>query len=325
MIVGLFKSNYNFLIAVLFVIGLLLWTETFLNPIQIKFDSSVTPFYTVLINWFSNRVVQVLFAFVLVLFQSVFLNNIVSGNSIIQQKTFLPGLIYLLLMSSFPGFLSLNPVIIANLFFIFIFYNLIKIYDQPEDYERIFLIGFLTAVSSMFYFPAFYFLGVIWYGFLILRLFDWRAWVISLVGFITPYLFLMVYYFWFDKFNFRSNEYLDYFRHFNKLIVSFPAYSKLFLSLYVLLILFSLFIFYNTTGDKIIRVRNIRIIMIWLFVLTGLSIFLAGNNLIFHLEIFFIPASVFIANFLFSLKRKYISEIILTLLIAAIIICKFIY
>ena len=325
MIAGLFKSNYNFLIAVLFAIGILLWIGAFVNPIQIKYVNEITPFYIILINWVSNRFVQVLIAFLLVLFQSVFLNTMVSNNSIIQQKTFLPALIYLLLMSSFPGFQSLNPVIIANLFFIFILYNLIKVYDQPEDYERIFRIGFLTAVSSMFYFPAIYFLIVIWYGFLILRLFDWRGWIISLLGFITPYLFLMVYYFWFDKFNLRSNEYLDYFRHFSKLILSFPAYSKLFLCLYTILILLSLFIFYNSTGDKIIKVRNIRVIIIWLFVLTVLSIFLAGNNLFFHLEIFFIPASIFIANFLFLLKRKYISEIILTLLIAAIIICKFIY
>ncbi len=323
MFTGIFKSNYTFLIGVLFILALLLWLNAFINPLQICSAGVFAPFYSIIVTWFQNKFLNIFMAFLLVFSQVIFLNTIISNYSLLPQRNYIPALIYLLLMSFSPSFYSINPVMITNLFLLIILNNLFKIYDTPEDYERIFGTGFLTAIASMFYFPSVYLLIVIWIAFIIFRLFNLRAWIITLVGLMTPYLFLMVYYFWFDQLELVLKGYAFFFVGFNKIVFPSDIFIKILFISFLVLVLFSVIRFFNTVSDKVIRVRNLGSILIWLFIVTLFSFFITGIDKVHHVEILFIPVSVFVSNFLYIIKKTYISDIILFIMFAAIVFGKF--
>ena len=73
---------------------------------------------------------------------------------------------------------------------------MLSIYKSDHSLPVTFDIGFLIAVACLFYFPSIVFLLVFYASLVILRPFVWREWVISLLGFLLPFFFCWLYYFW---------------------------------------------------------------------------------------------------------------------------------
>ena len=53
----------------------------------------------------------------------------------------------------------------------------------------------IVAVGTLIYLPFIYMFLVIWIALIIFRPFNWREWVACIIGFITIFFFLAVYYY----------------------------------------------------------------------------------------------------------------------------------
>jgi len=323
MFIRLFKSNYTTLIGILFFLSILLHVDVFNYSLIAGFTKPVTPLYYFIDNWFALKGFNLIIAFILSFSQVILINKIASDFSLLPQKNYLTALVFLLLNCFYPSFFFINPVSVTNLFLLIILYQLFMIYETPEDYEKIFGIGFLIAIASMLYFPSIYFFLVVWIGFLIYRLFDWRAWIISLAGVATPYIFLFVYYFWFDELKGKLLNYQEYFIQWNSINFPHDIFLRIVLILFGGLTIVSLIRYNSTASDKVIRLRGINSILIWLFVLSLFSFFIFGIQKDLQIVFLFVPASVFIANFLYVFKKQFISDIILILMFIGVLISKF--
>ena len=320
MFIKLFKSNHQILLSVLFVIGAIIWIPSLVNPVLPPVPRETEIFYKVLFNIVIkfHPSISVLLAFGLLFIQSVVLNNLVINHSLNDKNTFLPSLIYFVLMSILPQYCTLNPILISNLVMLLCLNTILKTYLKEDSYAAVFNISFFIAILSFLYEPAIIYILFVWFSFFIYRVFKWREWFISIIGLAIPFIFVGFYYFWNNNLAFMNN-YLFLFSHFKfALNIKNPQIISLFIL--EVFILFTALKYYNYTKDKIVMLRKFAGIVTALYIVSILSLYSSKENWLIHLTSTFLPASIFICYLFNKMKKAWISEIIFLLFIALFII-----
>ena len=194
-------------------------------------------------------------------------------------------------------------------------------YRVDEAFSTIFDASFFIAIASLFYFPTIIIYPLIWVTLIVIRPFIWREWIISIIGLLLPYVFVVVYYFWTDKVNFLLYDKI-FFPSSDSLLSLSNQRDSFVLVASLLLLLFALSVSTLLKGWPVntILSRNFLVVLFWLFGLSILSYTMAPVFNITYLAIAAIPLSVFIANYFLMTKRKWIMEIIFILFLVAIIV-----
>ncbi len=322
MFVNIFKSNFQILIFILFIFGALIWIYSFFYPAELPIPKESELLYFPLYYFFLKlpSYVLTLLAFTLLFIQSLVLNNLIINFSLTEKNTFLPGLIYFVLMSIFPSFCTLNQVLIINLIVILCLNTLFNLYLKEETYAPVFNISFVFSSLSLLYLPASIYLIFLWFVFIIYRLFKWREWVISIIGFLLPYLFVWFYFFWNDKLD-DLNMYFNIFKV-NIININFRSIKFITMFFVQLLILYSGFKYRIFTKDKIVMQRKLASIFITLFIISIMPIFFISDTPLYHISTTFLPASVFLSYLLLRIKKNWISELIFFTLLGLIIVSR---
>ena len=326
MLIKFFKSSYLSQYILLIIIGIVIWIKAFITPHEIPESGIVMPFYNLIFYCFNNiKWLAVLIAFLLLYLESLILNKILTDNNIVPKTTLVPAFIYLLLMSWSPFATYLNPVLIANLFLLLLLNNLFKIFRQHDAFRSVFKVGFFIAIASFFYFPAIFIFILVFATLIVFRVLKWREWVISLIGVIIPYIFLIVYYFWFDKLEPAFDNYVDFFSTYPELNFkcNFLTYSIWIIALILLII--SLLHIFVKINEKNISIRKKLVLIIYFFVIAIIIFFYNLEPVLINNSIIIIPISALIAVFLSEIKKTFWLELIFILLIVIIILNNYFY
>ncbi len=182
----------------LFSLVLLMCVPMLLNNGQ---DFSVDqPFFNIHYNFtgLNAFLINGLLFFVIIV-SSLVVNVLATENEFTGKLMTLAMFLFLLLVFSFPGFTVHAPMLMVNLLIIFIFGNLFMLSETSNPIPLVFDSSLLLGICSFVFFPAVFLLLVIWAALLIHRTNSWRNYVVSLVGLMTPYLFLFVWLFWTDR------------------------------------------------------------------------------------------------------------------------------
>ena len=187
---------------IVILIAVWIWMPAFLSP-EISIVSRLEdqmPLYRLLTMALDgNELLPKLVAFGLMLFGSFLLVRINAKFVLVQQKTFLPALFFILIASHSPDLLQWNPVLPATLFVILVLEIIFRSYsDEPNTY-RFFNAGILLGLGSLFYAPLIYLLAFIWIACNLQRPFYWREYIFPILGFMVPYIFVLAYLFFGDK------------------------------------------------------------------------------------------------------------------------------
>ena len=142
----------------------------------------------------------------------------------------------------------------------------------------------------------------------------WRELIISILGFVTPYIFLFSYYFLTDTIEKKILPYILFFKDINFYIPHFPISNYIFLSVIGLFFIITLFSISLHLSEKPIFYRKKVIALIMFLITTILSLFFAKDDFIFHLSLLFIPFSFFFASYMIKIKKLFISEIMYIIL-----------
>jgi hypothetical protein len=122
-----------------------------------------------------NSVLSALIAAVLVLFQAILINNLDSVFRLNADRSWFPGLFYILITAVLPSFLFLSPAIIAISFIPIAMRNIFETYKQQAASSIIFDAALWITVGSLFYPPMIFLLLAAFLGIGILRSFNFRA------------------------------------------------------------------------------------------------------------------------------------------------------
>ena len=326
MLIRIFKVNNSILIVGLLLVASAFWIPSFFCEKETVFSGSPMPFYSLICSFFStNKILSASVSIILIVTEAVLLNLIIQQFHLLKNQTYLPALVYVVLMSSIPEVLLLHPVLFANLFLILALKRSFGLLGNTNASSAAFDSAFFVSIGSLFYFPSILFLIFVWIALAAFRSFSSRDWLIAIIGIFVPYLFAGVYFFWFDEsrqfwsetifqpiINKVSNEII--------FLKSFYAFL-IFLSL---MIVFSIPSFLSEMGRNKAVIRSGLRLFIWFGFFSVLSFFIATANALFHFCFAAIPLSIIFSNMFLNIKPVF-SEIIFTLFLLLIIIYQLNY
>jgi hypothetical protein len=326
MLIGFIKHNRAVSIVLLPIALIVLWAYGFFHPV-VPLTEHAAPLYKLLISGIEDYpFLLTLISFILIFCEALLINYIVEKNEIINTTTYLPALVYIVLMSLQPEMFSLHPIVIANLFMLLAVYKLMQTYRKETAYSEAFDTGFFIALAVLFYIPSIVFILLLWIGLIIIRPFIWREWVISLLGLMLPLAYLMFYYFWNSKLDALEYDALYYTliapsKSFNALSFSSAEYMQMAVLLFAAI--FSVGRFMRDLSKGTVRTRSNLLLILYFFIFSFASIFIAPEYSIPYLSFLSIPFAIFFSAYLLFAKREWIAEVLFLLLIISVFINQF--
>lgn len=327
MLIRFIKNNRSLSVVVLPVAMITLWLYGFLNPV-VPLSEHAAPLYKLMLTGIQDYPFLItLVSFILIFSEALLINYIIQRNEIINTTSYLPALVYMVLMSLQPEMFSLHPIVIASLFMLLATHRLLQSYKKETSYSEAFDTGFYIALASLFYIPSLVFILLIWAGLIIIRPFVWREWIISFIGFTLPWVFLMFYYFWNDKMNDLQYDAIYYTLVTPKKSVNsfhFSYQSIIQITILLLAAFFASGRLLRDLSTGTVRTRGNLILMIYFFILAFTSVFLAPSYSIAYLSFLSIPFTVFFSSYLLFVKKQWLSELLFLLLIISVFLNQFI-
>ncbi|MBN1338915.1 MAG: hypothetical protein JXA03_06310 [Bacteroidales bacterium] len=321
MLVRNFRNSYTLNHILFWIAGLLLWLPAFLHPevVSLQENSLLTGH---ILKWFEKLpLVSTLFALLLLFFEAYYLNYVLIGNNIVPRNSIFTAFIYFLLMSSDKSLLTLHPVLAANLFLMPALNHILKIYMQENAFATVFNIGFLTALASFFLAPSVWLIFFIWLTFIVYRIVSWREWLISLTGYVLPYLFLFTWLFWTDSAGLMSEMAGEAVSVRSNLVFPSGMIRIAIITGLILLLLWTFLGLFDKITEQKISIRKKIWSFIWLIAVSLFSILWMGG-LPFHLSIAITFAAIAgISSFyVLHLRKMFFYEMLVNLLTLLILI-----
>ena len=318
---SLFRTNQLAFNVFLIFYAILLRSSSFITPAQewLPGKSGVLSMWIFdLCNGISG--LPYIVGILLVFLHGILINVIVARFRMGNEVTLLPGLCYIMLASSIPEFLNLSPILLANTFFIIALFELFGSYRQKSIVGNIFNVGFWLGVASLFYFSEIVFLIFVFFSSSILRTFRMQEILITIIGFLVPYVLTSVYFFWNDAFlwfweNQFSNNigFLDF-----DITHSWGTYAKLIFFVILLIIVFLSSGSYMS--KKNLQVQKNITILYWALFFSFFTIFFQANIRLEHLLIITIPLSIFLSFNLANIRQSFAEAVHLILLVCILIL-----
>ncbi len=303
------------------IIALLTWMPAFFKP---EFISPSLSFQMPL-DYFIRGTLRVnvlilnLIAFLLIIIQGFMLVRISTKYIVVQKRTFLPALFYIIISGYIPELQQLNGLLIANFFIIFIINILIiSPASEPNSYG-FFNTGLFIGLGSLFYAPLLYFLLFIWISTLILRTFYWREFLFPVLGIITPYILLLGGMFLYrinltEFFEMMIDQLYNGSHNFN---MDLP--NKIFVTYTILLFLIANVYLLKVYQFKKNYIRNFFLIMFWLFIITLIVFTIVSGFNKYLTYILSIPIVYILTNYFVTTRNTWGNKLLLYIFILGII------
>jgi hypothetical protein len=321
MILRFFRSGFATQFIVIGIIGLLFWGRAFFNPPGMPPPDGPVPLYAVVHTLLAaSPLAATITGFLLTFLSAFLLNRLLTRNEVVLKNSSLSALIFIALMSYFPFLLTLHQLNIATFILLMILERLYRSFNKPESQELTYVAGFLTGIASLFYLPFVLFFLFLLIAFILFRNIDWHEWTGSFIGFITPFIFLSVYYFWFDKWMVKASEYKHFFMiSFDPAPFREPAFLIL-SGIVLVLLIFGMVTVLSRLSEKTIEIRKKTILLIWLIPMMIISMFFSASLLKYHLLISFVTLTGLLSAYLLKLKNTYWQEIVFVVLTAVLLL-----
>jgi hypothetical protein len=329
MVLRIFKGTGPGVIFLIMITLLAVWVSAFLNPKMDSislYETNPMPLYGILkLIIGNNPLLGVVFSFFLVSLTAVLLVNFNTTVSFINERTFLPALIYILSGGFFPQYQLLNPVLPASFFLMMAINRIMDSYLKPGIAYNFFDAGILISIGSLFY------ANLIWFGILVIigialiRTGDLIEIVISILGFVTPYLVAFGIYYVIGKdlnallalvgnnlFG-RSEGYL------------FPRLTLVALVFTGIVVFVSIIYLVRLMNTKKIKSRKAFSMLIWAFLISLVAYFALSSVSVEIVWLTAIPTSYFLAYYFVLNKKKLVTEILFNVFLILVLLIQIWY
>ncbi|MGM0464551.1 MAG: hypothetical protein ACQEQW_07820 [Bacteroidota bacterium] len=309
-------------ILVILISLVLVWLQALINPSApaMYHDNNPAPLYSLLLSLFEGRpLAGTVFSMILVMLISIYLVNFNTRLFFINERTFLPASLYVLMSGYITTNQVLNPVLPASLLLLLSFDRLIVSYRKPGIAYNLFDASLLTGVAALLYTNMIWFFLLIIIGISIFRSFNLREIFIALSGLLTPVVILYsVYYLtgrdilWLNSFFIDSiiTDVADYYWSPEFIIIS---------AVNLLIFLVSLLHLWSIFNTKKVRSRKIFSLFTWMLLLTAGIYFLIPSTSVELMYIFIIPLVYILTHHLVMIKNKKIANYIFAIIFLSVL------
>lgn len=259
----------------------------------------------------------------LVFVQGLIVNQMVNSTKLLGRSNYVSALLYILCASMFTDMLYPGPGLLANTFVALVMLSLSDLWKQQRAFMEIYDVGFLIALASLFYTPVLAMLLLMYIALGTLRSFNWREWMIALLGVITPYFLMGTYYFMIDGLQgFLQQQFGGMFSFSG---MQFQAgLSVQVIGPYVLLLLLLAAWYLQASYLKSqIQVRKFLILLVWALIILFFSFLLSDGLELKHFVIISVPLSVILSYYLLHFKKQRFAEVIHVILVLLILFFQY--
>ena len=328
MLLRIFKSNTLFSTLLIPVIGIFFWIHSLRSPVRLDLNlaNGGMPLYYLIIRYFKDQDFwQVFMAFILVILNSFFIAQLGSAFLFLKRRSYLPGIIYLITVSSFEVLHSFLPVHIATLFVLISVYFIFDTYHKKVEITYTFNASFFLAIASLFYFPVVVLFPLVWISIFVLQKDDnWRLLAVPILGFGVPWLFMWVYTFLNDTYSALWKELVDmlWTRH-NEYL--FQPYFLLLTAVVAILTTLGSFSVLSVYQRIKVSARKYFVICYWIMGLVIVSALALMTISIEIVALSTIPVAFFISHYLISDQRTKLKEVLTWIYLGTAVIVLIFY
>lgn len=317
-----FRSLNPLNIILLIGIAILLRIGIFINlPQQISFEF-MEPFARLLIDIplqsAFSPLANVSVALIILIIQALIFNNIINSYGLLGKSTFLPALLYVTTGSLLAPFLLLSPTLICNFLVLWMIEKFLSICKRAEVSSVMFDLGMLTALGTLIYFPFISMLPLMWISLIIFRPFNWREWVLAIIGFITIFFFLAVFYYWNDSLGKFYEIWLPLATRFQVNFRINLVDSLVLIPVAIILVL-GFFQLQKNFFRSVIQLRKSFQLFFFMFIIVLVSFYLNQNLFLYHFLLCTPPAAALMAYYFLYANTRWIYESLYFILFGSII------
>ncbi|NRF39094.1 DUF6427 family protein [Pedobacter foliorum] len=260
---------------------------------------------------------NVFFAGIIIYIQAILFNRVVNNHGLLSKPGFLPALLYVTASSLFMPFLVLSPTLICNFLMIWIMDKFLKMGKSPNAIMTMFDVGMIIAIGTLIYFPFIVMLAMLWFTLLLYRSFSWREWISGLVGFLTIFFFVGVYYYWNDNLSMFYKIWLP-------LVNKFPSVFKINYNDYLVLVPVAVMIVLATLQLRenffrsFISTRKAFQMLFFMFLISIVSFYTKPDFRLSHFLLCVPPGAVLLAYYFSNAKKRWFYESLFLILVFAI-------
>jgi len=325
MLLKFFKGTSPAVILFIAIIFVAVWISAFLNTgdsVQNYGNEYHMPLYSFLIRILDpGNLSAIILSFLIAVLILFLIINFNTTIFFINERTFLPAILYLLIVIIFPEYRMLNPVLPASLLLMFALRRIMDGYNKQGVAYNFFDAGILISTGSLFYGNLIWFGTIVFIGIVIMRPVSFSEIAVSLLGLITPYLITFGLYYVLGK---DLDELLTLI--YNNLFTESISYS--FSRLTIVTLIFAAIIILLSIGyiimlqnTKKIKSRRTFSLLIWIFVISIVVYVAIPSVSVELIWIAAIPVSYFMSHLFIFSKKKIISEILfMTFLVLVLLI-----
>jgi len=310
----------------LVLIAFLLRIELFINiPEKVAFEF-MEPFSRLLMTVPNESGIGPLtnlsIALLLLILQSLIFNRIINNYNLLGKQTYLPALLYVTAGSLFSPFLVLSPTLICNFLILIMIERFLSIYKKQRVSSVMYDLGMLVALGTLLYFPFIAMLPLMWISLFIFRPFYWREWVAVIIGYLTIFFFLAVFYY--------LNDTLDQFYEiWLPLGSKFPteynlnSSDSLVLIPFLLILMLGFFQIQKSFFRSVVQLRKSFQLIFIMFIVSLASFYLKSEVVLYHFLLCVPSAAVIMAYYFVYAGRRWIYESLYLMLFGSIIYFQF--
>lgn len=256
-------------------------------------------------------------ATILVYIQALLVNKLADTFRLMNDRNWIPGVLYALVASCLPDFLFLTSPLVAVTFVPLALMRTFRVYKQTQAYGDVFDAAFWIALAALFHPAATWLLVTTFIGILILRSFPAREQIAFFTGILVPAFLAFTLYFWFD----RGGEFVN--TQFTQWISAPGTFFTNDLHTYLKTGLMAVLLVVVLTGfnvyyyKKLIQVQKFITIFYW-FLFAGLIAAVLQPEMHTEYFILLMPSmAIFLSYSIQALRNLFMAEVFHFVLLAA--------
>lgn len=218
----------------------------------------------VLTNLLENKTISFSISTLFVFIISFYASQLNAKHGLIRSRTYLIYIFGSLILSSHPVFIFMTPYYISALAFLICTDLLYSSYQDKTSNKNAYAIGFIVGISSLFAFHYLMYLPLFWIGFSLMRIFNLKNLIISILGIVSIYWLVFAFFLWQNNLAVFLSPFQHLYPFLNNSIETIPLKGEGLLVIIALILLITISLDYQTNSfrDKI-RIRaNIQFLHI---------------------------------------------------------------
>ena len=322
--VGIFKKNNPLNTFTLLVYGLFLKLGWFLHPQVPRIETTDGFLYRELLLKLQIVGIHIpaiypIVVYLLLFTQAITFNKLIIDQRLLQKPNYLPGMSYLLISSLFPDWNVLSAPLLINTFLIWVWARMSGLYNNSNPKTTLFNIGMVIGLCTFFYFPSLAFAVLVVFALIVTRPFKIAEWVISFLGIITPWYFLICYLF-------LTNKLPGY--HLPPFVMEYPKWNQSYWTLgAIALILIAFFVgcYYVQANFRrqVVQVRKSWNLLILYLVVALFVPFINATHTFEYWILLAVPVSAFIGGAFLYPQKKWAVLILHWLMVTIVVILSY--